>query len=95
MAEHMAVWLELWPVSIDEQGPWLISGSEPLHSTLPVMADSDPATEARLTLAEGDLDSALDQLIPGSWRVERGKLILGYLALCRSAKPVSELSVAM
>jgi hypothetical protein len=42
MSEPMAVRLEIWPVSADKTGIWLVSGDDAWRPALPVMADTEP-----------------------------------------------------
>ena len=81
MAEPMASWIELWPLAADEARIWLLSGTGPWESTLPVMSDGDPLFEARDTLwSNGALDPPL--LVHGtSWRVDGQRFLLTHVAV--------------
>jgi hypothetical protein len=81
MSNPKPTFLEVWPVAADAARIWLLSGSEPWYSSLPVMSDGDENAEARYTLwANGALDKPL--LLHGtSWRPKDQRLLLTYVAV--------------
>jgi hypothetical protein len=81
MSEPKPTFLEVWPLAADATRIWLLSGSEPWYSSLPVMSDEDENAEARGTLwANGALDPPL-LLHSTSWRPNGQKLLLTYVAV--------------
>lgn len=81
MSEPKPIYLEVWPVAADAARIWLLSGSEPWYSRLPVMSDEDENAEAHDVLwANGALDSPL-LLHSTSWRPDGQQLLLTYVAV--------------
>ncbi len=80
MNETLATDIEVWPVAADETGIWLLSGIGPWRSNLPVPADSSPHGEADLLLATHDARQ-VPVLHSTSWRAERHRIVLTYLAV--------------
>jgi len=81
--QPMTVTVEVWPVSADETGIWLLSPDGPWPSP-PVMADSEPHLAVELELIQHTvslIDVAL--LHSTSWRTEGTAVILTYVAVVR------------
>jgi hypothetical protein len=76
----MIVIAEVWPVAADELGLWLLSGDGPRPS-LPVMDDSEPFDYAEMELMQAGMWATTKILHSTSWRVDRGDLIVTYLAV--------------
>src|SRR5215216_6715256 len=76
----MIVIAEVWPVAADELGLWLLSGDGPRPS-LPVMDDSEPFDYAEMELMQAGMWATTKVLHSTSWRVDRGDLIVTYLAV--------------
>ncbi len=104
-AEHAAagraflgVGVEVWPVTADPAGIWLISGTDALRSYA-IAQDTDPHATAEGLLAEKGALASAKLLHSTSWRAEGTLVVLTYIAviacseLARShwpdAKPVS------
>lgn len=81
MSEPKPIYLEVWPLAADAARIWLLSGSEPWYSSLPVMSDEDENAEAHDMLwANGALDPPL-LLHSTSWRPDDQRLLLTYVAV--------------
>jgi hypothetical protein len=76
----MIVVAEVWPVAADELGLWLLSGDGPRPS-LPVMDDSEPFDYAEMELMQAGMWATTKVLHSTSWRVDRGDLVVTYLAV--------------
>lgn len=88
MSEPMTVRVEVWPVTADATGLWLVSGNDAWRPSLPVMADNDIHAEVELELARnGALDDAV-LLHSTSWRPDPSGLLLTYVAVLRKAGEV-------
>jgi hypothetical protein len=80
MNENLATDVEVWPVAADASGVWLCSGLGPLRTTIPVPADSTPHGEADLLLASFHARD-VRLLHSTSWRAERARVVLTYIAV--------------
>ncbi len=77
--ENMSVVVEVWPVTADEHGIWLVSGGDAWRSP-PVPADSEPHFEVELiTAGHGLAQPAL--LHSTSWRPDGPAVVLTYMAV--------------
>lgn len=76
----MIVIAEVWPVAADELGLWLLSGDGPRPS-LPVMDDAEPFDYAEMELMQAGMWATTKILHSTSWRVDRGDLVVTYLAV--------------
>jgi hypothetical protein len=76
----MMVVAEVWPVAADELGLWLLSGDGPRPS-LPVMDDAEPFDYAEMELMQAGMWATTKVLHSTSWRVDRGDLVVTYLAV--------------
>lgn len=72
--------VEVWPVSADSVGLWLISGSDALRSDV-IAHESDPHTTAEVLLSEHAETAEVKLLHSTSWRAEEGDVILTYVAI--------------
>lgn len=80
MSELTEVVIEVWPVSADDIGLWLISGNDAWRSEA-VRKDSDPhATVTNLLEANGAAEG-VKLLHSTSWRAEETAVILTYVAV--------------
>lgn len=68
----MQVWIEIYPFAADEQGVWLVSGSDPAwEPRLPVMADTHPLDDAKAELAARGVAAEDVTFLHGtSWHVD-------------------------
>ena len=81
MLEPMTVTVEVWPVTADEAGLWLISGGDAWRYG-PVVADSDVHYEVESLLADHDLGSDdTAALHSTSWRPDGPSVVLTYMAV--------------
>ena len=83
MAEPMQVYPEVWPISADEIGIWLVSGNDAWRPGIPVSADSEPHAEIELLLSERGASDDTVFLHSTSWRVDGPHLVVTYLAVLR------------
>ena len=72
--------VEVWPVTADPAGLWLLSGGDALRSG-PVKASSDAHAEAETLLAGCSALEDLKLLHSTSWRSEGESVILTYIAV--------------
>ncbi|GAA3168021.1 hypothetical protein GCM10010486_38440 [Nonomuraea roseoviolacea subsp. carminata] len=80
MSEPTEVIVEVWPVSADDVGLWLISGSDAWRSEA-IHQDSDPHTSVeRILEANGALDG-VKLLHSTSWRADETAVVLTYVAV--------------
>ncbi|MEV0589314.1 hypothetical protein [Nonomuraea sp. NPDC050310] len=97
MSERTEVLIEVWPVSADGAGIWLISGGDAWRSSA-VTQDSDPHTTVVDLLAAHGVSTAR-LLHSTSWRAEQTAVVLTYVAVIdageyvrdhwKDAKPIS------
>jgi hypothetical protein len=87
----MTIWTEVWPVTVDETGLWLVSGEDALRSDGPVMSDTGPRGQVRtellprLDVPAADLPRVLLALASTTdTRVEERGLIITFVAFLRS-----------
>lgn len=88
MAENMAIIVEVWPVSVDPTGIWLL-GPDALRADLPVPADSDPLAECKMLLERHGIDE--DHLIEihgTSTRTDGPRLLATHYATVDCPGPV-------
>lgn len=81
MSEPMTARLEIWAVSADSTGIWLVSGDDAWRPPLPVMADSEPHADLELELYRHNAEQSVMLLHSTSWRVDGPHLILTYMAV--------------
>lgn len=81
MSEPMTARLEIWPVSADSTGIWLVSGTDAWRPSLPVMADTEPHADVELELYRHGADQDVMLLHSTSWRVDGPYLTLTYMAV--------------
>jgi len=93
----MTIWTEVWPVTVDEIGLWLVSGEDALRSDGPVMSDTGPRGQVRtellprLDVPAADLPRVLLALASTTdTRVEERGLIITFVAFLRSDGPVRD-----
>jgi hypothetical protein len=80
----LAVRVEVWPVSADELGIWLVSSEADAWRSAPIPADSEPHVAVQNLLREhGELDAAV-LLHSTSWRVDQDAVVLSYIAVLGS-----------
>lgn len=79
MTENMNVIVEVWPVTADEIGIWLLSGGDGWRSA-PVPSDSEPHFEVELMLHRHDVSGAA-LLHSTSWRPDGPHIVLTYVAV--------------
>jgi hypothetical protein len=84
MSEPMAVRLEIWPVSADTTGIWLVSGDDAWRPRLPVMADTEPHADVDLELYSHGAADDVALLHSTSWRVDGPAVVLTYMAVLRN-----------
>jgi hypothetical protein len=101
MANDMPLYVEVWPVSVDDSGIWLISGDMALVSG-PVQSDRGVHAEVELVLLDLVPLSGVRFLHSTSWREQGQHALLTYFAAIdppagldvrghwRNARPVSE-----
>jgi hypothetical protein len=94
---NMTVWTEVWPVTVDEFGLWLVSGEDALRSDGPVMSDTGPRGQVRtellprLDVPAADLPRVLLALAStADTRIEERGLIITFVAFLRSDGPVRD-----
>ncbi|WP_433513573.1 hypothetical protein ACQP2T_60115 [Nonomuraea sp. CA-143628] len=80
MTKLTEVIIEVWPVSADEVGLWLISGRDAWRSQA-IRQDSDPHTAVTNLLQENDASDGVKLLHSTSWRAEGPAVILTYVAV--------------
>lgn len=80
--ENMNVICEVWPVSADEHGIWLVSGGDAWRSPA-IPADSEPHFEVELLLASHGADQP-SLLHSTSWRPDGPTIVLTYMAVLDS-----------
>ena len=84
MLEPMTVRVEVWPVTADETGLWLVSGDDAWR-TGAIMADSDVHFEVESLLAEhGCARGDTAALHSTSWRPAGPSLMHAYMAVLRT-----------
>ena len=93
----MTIWTEVWPVTGNEIGLWLVSGEDALRSDGPVMSDTGPRGQVRtellprLDVPAADLPRVLLALASTTdTRVEERGLIITFVAFLRSDGPVRD-----
>ncbi|NRQ35763.1 hypothetical protein HII36_28595 [Nonomuraea sp. NN258] len=80
MSERTEVIVEVWPVSADEIGLWLISGKDAWRSEA-VLQDSDPHTAVTDLLSVNGSSDGVKLLHSTSWRAEGTAVVLTYVAV--------------
>jgi hypothetical protein len=75
----LRVRVEVWPVSADINGLWLLSGSDAWRSG-PVPADTDPHAAVEQLLARGGALDDARVIHSTSWRAEDDAVIVTYVA---------------
>lgn len=80
MNERTEVIVEVWPVSADEVGLWLISGTDAWRSEA-IRKDSDPHTAVTELLKANDASDGVKLLHSTSWRAEETAVVLTYVAV--------------
>ena len=80
MTENMPVIAEVWPVTADPLGIWLISGDDAWR-TAPVPSDSGPHFELDLELFGRGLRDRVTLMHSTSWRADGPHLIVTYMAV--------------
>ncbi|MEU9832737.1 hypothetical protein AB0D67_14535 [Streptosporangium sp. NPDC048047] len=80
MSDRAGVRVEVWPVTADSVGLWLISGADAWRSG-PIAQDSDPHTTVETLLADHSASADVTLLHSTSWRAEDGDVILTYVAV--------------
>lgn len=98
MSERTEVIVEVWPVSADDIGLWLVSGKDAWRSGA-VRQDSDPHTAVTDLLSANDAADGVKLLHSTSWRAEDTAVVLTYVAVIgcsafvrdrwKSAAPIS------
>lgn len=83
----MHVIAECWPLAADTQGIWLLSRDWPLM-TEPLAADGDPHADLELELMRAQMFGDLKLLHQTSSKIDRGALVLNYLAVIGCHGPV-------
>jgi hypothetical protein len=83
--------LEIWPVSADRAGIWLVSGDDAWRPALPVMADTEPHADVELELYRHGAQDQVALLHSTSWRVDGPALILTYIAVLTSPGSILDL----
>lgn len=101
MSEPMMARVEIWPVSADQTGIWLVSGDDAWRPSLPVMADTEPHADVELELYSRGVTDGVMLLHSTSWRVDGPAIVLTYMAVLENpgtvldrwpgARPVSPL----
>jgi hypothetical protein len=97
--ELMNVKIELWPISADNVGLWLISGDDAWRPTLPVDQASDIHWEVENLLRDAGILDATTLIHSSSWRCDGPSMVVTYFALIQAdelvlsqwpdAKPIS------
>jgi hypothetical protein len=72
--------VEVWPVSADQVGLWLVSGSDAWRSDA-IRQDSDPHTTVENLLKEHGVTADIKLIHSTSWRAEETSVILTYVAV--------------
>jgi hypothetical protein len=85
----MTVHIEVWPITADEIGLWLVSGDDCWRAG-PVMADDEPHSEVKYAITRHMLLDDVTLLHSTSWRVDGPHVVLTYMALVRTADLVRE-----
>ncbi|MGW5687295.1 hypothetical protein [Nonomuraea sp. NPDC003754] len=80
MSERTEVRVEVWPVSADPTGIWLISGSDAWRSSA-ILQESDPHTAVTDLLEANKAASGVKLLHSTSWRADGQAVILTYVAV--------------
>ncbi|GAA1021468.1 hypothetical protein Aple_073670 [Acrocarpospora pleiomorpha] len=80
MSKQTEVVVEVWPVSADPVGLWLVSGEDAWRSDA-VMQDSDPHTAVTDLLAANNTHLDVKLLHSTSWRADEGAVVLTYVAV--------------
>ncbi|MEU0570870.1 hypothetical protein ABZ297_36500 [Nonomuraea sp. NPDC005983] len=80
VTERTEVIVEVWPVSADEVGLWLISGNDAWRSEA-VRQDSDPHTTVTDLLEANNASAGVKLLHSTSWRAEETAVVLTYVAV--------------
>lgn len=80
MSKPTEVLVEVWPVSADDVGLWLISGTDAWRSDA-VQQDSDPHTAVTDLLLANDVEDGVKLLHSTSWRADGTAVILTYVAV--------------
>jgi hypothetical protein len=77
----MKVWMEVWPLSADKTGLWLLD-EEAWRASVEVMSDADVHAEAQAVLSSHGVDvSGVRVLHSTSWRQDGAALVLTYMAV--------------
>lgn len=80
MSERTEVRVEVWPVSADPAGIWLISGDDAWRSDA-ILKGSDPHTAVTDVLKENNAASDVKLLHSTSWRADESAVVLTYMAV--------------
>jgi hypothetical protein len=80
MTDVTTVRIEVWPISADSVGLWLISGNDAWRSGA-ITQDSDPHAAAEELLRHGDALADVKLLHSTSWRAEDSSIVLSYVAV--------------
>ncbi|MFD8527206.1 hypothetical protein ACFV0L_07310 [Streptosporangium canum] len=80
MSLNTEVRVEIWPVSADQVGLWLISGHDAWRSDA-IRQDSDPHSTVEALLEEHGTSTDIKLLHSTSWRAEKTAVILTYVAV--------------
>lgn len=88
--QYRTVRVEVWPIAVDEQGIWLVSGLDAWRPAEPVGADSDAHAEVELVMAaQGRVARDEVKLLHStSWREEGPSTVLTYVAVLDCPGPV-------
>lgn len=89
MSEHMGVRVELWVVSADAGGIWLVSGGDALM-TARIDADSFIQSEMELLAHEHFPGVQLDVTHSTSWRQSGPAMLTTYVAIARPPEFVQD-----
>ena len=80
MNERTEVVVEVWPVSADPAGIWLISGNDAWRSD-PILKASDPHTSVTDLLKAHNASDGVKLLHSTSWRADGSAVVLTYMAV--------------
>lgn len=80
MMEHMGVIVEVWPMTADETGIWLLSGTDAWRSDR-VPADDEPHSELDHVLYQHGARRKTIYQHSTSWRVDGPHVVLTYIAV--------------
>ena len=79
MSEHMGVRVEVWPISADAAGFWLLSGNQQWMAPGRVPADDEPESDVAWLLSTHEARASY--IHSTSWRTGGPNIVLTYIAV--------------